>query len=514
MARMFTVLIPFVIGAVSFLGAGSFFRDTWSFVARSHTARGRLVGQELVVSETSDGQVEGYYPVFSFETPDGQKHTFRGNFASFLSPRTGQAVEVLYDPGDPSSARLKGFFTLWTPTLLLGGIGIISIGAGVLAVMPSGSAKLGRVVLRIAAFEVFGPYGQRRTASPGGGQVKARSLGMADKLLMEHLTRGGAVTDSIGREVVRQLVERASEEPRVRKVIQEQHAAPDELAAIYAAVIEDLMPEPCIDAPPPVLVPTQFFREPERLREVLAGVARGATPPTRASQLVARAVAEGRRIRQEANDDPERSKVVFNVTPAGGLDLSEREKVRRAWSEGLGCATTGLVPLSMGLLWTGWALYGEYNPLGLGIGVLALLAGLCCIHLGLHMLPWPANLIAGLVILGAGGGWLWSTERFVASAARTEGVVTGFGAGQDVTPVIHFSPERGAAVEFTVWTPWHRKLREDERVAVLYDRDFPARAALDSFATLWLNAACLTLFGAALVASVLYVQRNESAASS
>jgi hypothetical protein len=142
------------------------------------------------------------------------------------------------------------------------------------------------------------------------------------------------------------------------------------------------------------------------------------------------------------------------------------------------------VPLSLGLLWTGWFTYGERNVVGLTVGVVTVIAGLVCVHIGLHAFPWPANLIAGLAILVAGGIWLARTEHFVASAARAEAVVVGFGPLQDATPVVRFSTPRQGSVEFTDWSLCHPKLKEDDAVVVLYDPAQPERASLEGFASL------------------------------
>jgi hypothetical protein len=121
MGRFFTVVVTFGLGAGLLFVTWRLVRDTEGFLAASRSVVGRI-------DDTS-----GSFPLYSFETPDGSTHRFRGNFASAFSPRAGTPVEVVYDPADPSHASLKGFFTLWLPCLFCGGMSLLSIGAGVLA---------------------------------------------------------------------------------------------------------------------------------------------------------------------------------------------------------------------------------------------------------------------------------------------------------------------------------------------------------------------------------------------
>src|SRR5438034_5324114 len=118
MDRFFTVIMGvlfFLSGAFVFSFTARPFRETQSFLAISRTAPGTVVKLE-------GNDARGYSPVISFQTPDGQQHSLTRDYAaaSFLSPRIGQSVEVLYDPAHPSRARVSGFFSLWANALIAG----------------------------------------------------------------------------------------------------------------------------------------------------------------------------------------------------------------------------------------------------------------------------------------------------------------------------------------------------------------------------------------------------------
>jgi hypothetical protein len=86
------------------------------------TAAERATGTVVAVSrETdSDGEVT-FYPVVRFTTAHGKEIEFKSSTGSKpASHSTGDRVEVLYDPDDPSDAQLSGFLDLWLgPGVLL-----------------------------------------------------------------------------------------------------------------------------------------------------------------------------------------------------------------------------------------------------------------------------------------------------------------------------------------------------------------------------------------------------------
>ena len=114
-------IIMLVIGVRLWLG-------TSQFIAHAHGAIGTVI--ELREKRDSDGDTM-YAPVVRFAA-DGREVTFVSNTSSRPAAyHVGEAVEVLYAPGNPDDARVRGFASLWLGPLVLGGLGTAFTGAGV-----------------------------------------------------------------------------------------------------------------------------------------------------------------------------------------------------------------------------------------------------------------------------------------------------------------------------------------------------------------------------------------------
>lgn len=108
------------------------FRSEISFRTDALRAPGVVV--DLVPSSGSRGGTL-YKTVFVFADNKDRKHRITGNVAS--SPpahNPGEAVTVLYKPGEPENAQLDSFMSSWFAPLLVGGLGIVftSVSAGIL----------------------------------------------------------------------------------------------------------------------------------------------------------------------------------------------------------------------------------------------------------------------------------------------------------------------------------------------------------------------------------------------
>ena len=319
-------------------------------------------------------------------------------------------------------------------------------------------------------------------------------IAMAEKRLQDHLRRGGSTTDTAGAQLVRVLIERFSRDPNIRAAMDAQHITVDDLAAMYAAAVADLMPQPCIDGPPVILAPTLLFMEPARLRDLLEQVGHDK------ALLTEKGIEQSRHIRDQANADPNRDHIIFEITP----------QKRGGQQSTAGCLTFGVVASAMGLGWTAYAaMQGTWGVLVIVLPIF--IGGLLALHIGLHALAWPANLIAGLAILLVGLYGISSRYRFTTTAMKTEGEVKAYATftGSDAAPIVRFATADGRSVELTSWVPWRKHYSAGDRVPVIYDPKNAEDAVIDSFGTLWLNWSCVAFFGAALVLSVLYVHGKE-----
>jgi hypothetical protein len=123
-------LFQLLFGGIGFLilaGALFWFCNSRNFLAQAQHTPGVVV--DLVESEGNDSTV--YHPVVGFKTLDGEKHTFTSSVGSNPpSYEEGEQVEVLYLPGEPKSARINSFFSLWGGPLILGGIGSVFFAVG------------------------------------------------------------------------------------------------------------------------------------------------------------------------------------------------------------------------------------------------------------------------------------------------------------------------------------------------------------------------------------------------
>jgi hypothetical protein len=125
MRWIFVVMLS-VASALCLVGVTLGLQVTLPLVARGRPVAGVVTSYEQ--GESSDGQTPALYPVVHFNTPDGLEHSFRSNLGEGHA-QVGQRVEVLYDPQDPSRARLRTWQALWLGTGLAGGMGLVCVGA-------------------------------------------------------------------------------------------------------------------------------------------------------------------------------------------------------------------------------------------------------------------------------------------------------------------------------------------------------------------------------------------------
>lgn len=137
MPRYYTVtmralwLLPRIFAAA---GAGILVLASWmytreqAFVAGAAHATGTVVQLSL---DRNDNGSSAYYPIVSFRTAGGDSVTVRSNVGSNPpSRRVGEPVDVLYDPADPQSARMSGFFQLHIGSFVLGVLALVFGGIG------------------------------------------------------------------------------------------------------------------------------------------------------------------------------------------------------------------------------------------------------------------------------------------------------------------------------------------------------------------------------------------------
>ncbi|WP_372927564.1 DUF3592 domain-containing protein [Marinobacter sp.] len=109
-----------VVGGALLVGAFLWYQSTVTFLDEALEAPG--VVTDLVYSRSGDSS--SYYPVVQFEDASGQLIEFQSSSGSNpASYSRGEEVSVFYLPGEPGSARINGFFSLWGGALIMAILG-------------------------------------------------------------------------------------------------------------------------------------------------------------------------------------------------------------------------------------------------------------------------------------------------------------------------------------------------------------------------------------------------------
>lgn len=106
------VLVPTLIGLLFFFLGAFFLLDNLRFVSTAQPAQGRI--EDWVVRRSSTGDhASTYYPRVRFQTPQGRPMEFVSNSGDNAMVHISHDVDVLYDPLDPSRARIDSIGNLW-----------------------------------------------------------------------------------------------------------------------------------------------------------------------------------------------------------------------------------------------------------------------------------------------------------------------------------------------------------------------------------------------------------------
>lgn len=118
------------LSVLMFALCGFFYTRTSKFIQTSHKAQGKVV--ELQESRSDNGTV--FHPVYTFVDRSGAEQKIYSSMGSYPPAyQVGDAVNVLYDPQNPRSAEIEGFWSLWLVPLILGIIGAGQAVFGLLA---------------------------------------------------------------------------------------------------------------------------------------------------------------------------------------------------------------------------------------------------------------------------------------------------------------------------------------------------------------------------------------------
>jgi hypothetical protein len=118
--------VSLAVGVVALIVGAVWLVRTVQFVAEAEHATGTVV--DMSRERDSEGDVS-FHPVVRFRTAQGDTIVFVSSYGSSSpSESPGDRVEVLYDPDDPSDAKLSGLFQVWLFPAVVLLIGASSIG--------------------------------------------------------------------------------------------------------------------------------------------------------------------------------------------------------------------------------------------------------------------------------------------------------------------------------------------------------------------------------------------------
>ena len=120
-----------VLGALFLIAAGVVYSQGSSMRQSAVLTTGIVIGTSV---STNSDDITSYCPQVEFTTGDGRKVVHSPNVCSTTQEyENGEQVEIYYDPAAPDKAQIKGFWTEYGITTLLGGIGLPILAVGIFA---------------------------------------------------------------------------------------------------------------------------------------------------------------------------------------------------------------------------------------------------------------------------------------------------------------------------------------------------------------------------------------------
>ena len=145
-------------------------------------------------------------------------------------------------------------------------------------------------------------------------------LANIEKLLMKHIAHGGSTRDQVGREIIGRFVLEALKDTEIKAVSNSWGIDANELCLMYAAMVDVLLPQPCINSGGPMLAASLPFIEKQRITTMMSQVgkmAEGLSPEMRREKLIDFAEGNAKLIWQVHTDA--RGEPFFTITPGSGI---------------------------------------------------------------------------------------------------------------------------------------------------------------------------------------------------
>jgi len=104
------------------------YTESRSFAKRAKSADGKVLGFERWDAPGSDARDDVHYAIVVYEADDGREVRFQGPSKDGpVEMQKGDKVRVLYNPKDPTDARVDCFMGMWFAATMLCGLGAAAI---------------------------------------------------------------------------------------------------------------------------------------------------------------------------------------------------------------------------------------------------------------------------------------------------------------------------------------------------------------------------------------------------
>lgn len=124
----FVVLLVCAGGTVLIALGAQEYATSREFKAKAKSAPGRVVGFEIYDAPGGDVSDDIHYVVVLFTPEDGREIRFQGpSKDGLVNLDKGDEVRVLYDPADPTIAKVDNFMGLWFSATMLSGFGAAAV---------------------------------------------------------------------------------------------------------------------------------------------------------------------------------------------------------------------------------------------------------------------------------------------------------------------------------------------------------------------------------------------------
>lgn len=114
-------------------GSGFFFIKNTSFNKSSVKSKAVII--ELIESagSSSGSNRKTYSPVFTYKDKRGKEYTKKSSYSSYPAiGNVGDSIEIMYNPDNPSQAKINTFFSNWGVPIILASLGIADLITGLI----------------------------------------------------------------------------------------------------------------------------------------------------------------------------------------------------------------------------------------------------------------------------------------------------------------------------------------------------------------------------------------------